>query len=231
MGHYLVVGGSRGIGRDLAERMAAAGHELTVLCRQPEDLPPAWSAHRWDATDADAAPPAVDGPLDGLAYCPGSITLLPFHRTKDQDFLDDFGVNVLGAARALRAYRDALRASGHASVVLFSTVAVGTGMANHGSIAAAKGAVEGLARSLAAEWAPSVRVNAVAPSLTATPLADRLLRNDKMAAAAAARHPLERIGQPGDAAALAAFLLGPDSGWISGQTLAVDGGMGALRRL
>jgi NAD(P)-dependent dehydrogenase (short-subunit alcohol dehydrogenase family) len=123
-----------------------------------------------------------------------------------------------------------LKAADRASVVLFSTVAVGTGMPMHASIAAAKGAVEGLTRSLAAELAPGIRVNAIAPSLTDTPLAAGLLRSERQRAAAAERHPLGRIGQPSDLAATARFLLSEEAGWVTGQVLNVDGGMGALRR-
>jgi NAD(P)-dependent dehydrogenase (short-subunit alcohol dehydrogenase family) len=184
----------------------------------------------WDATAGDFPVDQLPETLEGLVYCPGSIRLQPFSRLRDEDFRVDFEVNLLGAVRVLRAVLPSLKAADRASVVLFSTVAVGTGMPMHASIAAAKGAVEGLTRSLAAELAPGIRVNAIAPSLTDTPLAAGLLRSERQRAAAAERHPLGRIGQPSDLAATARFLLSEEAGWVTGQVLNVDGGMGALRR-
>ncbi|WP_419658064.1 short chain dehydrogenase/reductase [Desulfosarcina variabilis str. Montpellier] len=163
-------------------------------------------------------------------YCPGSIRLRPFHRLKRDDFLADLEINLLGAINAIQACLPGLkRATEPSSIVLFSTVAVETGMPFHASIASAKGAIERLTRSLAAELAPKIRVNAIAPSLTDTNLAKTLLSDDGKRSAAAARHPLKRFGSAADIAAAATFLLEDSSSWISGQILAVDGGMGALR--
>jgi NAD(P)-dependent dehydrogenase (short-subunit alcohol dehydrogenase family) len=184
----------------------------------------------WDATAGDFPMDRLPETLQGLVYCPGSIRLQPFSRLRDEDFRADFELNLLGAVRVLRAALPCLKAADRASVVLFSTVAVTTGMPMHASIAAAKGAVEGLTRSLAAELAPGIRVNAIAPSLTETPLAAGLLRTERQRAAAAERHPLGRIGQPSDLAAAARFLLSDEAGWVTGQVLHVDGGMGGLRR-
>ena len=163
-------------------------------------------------------------------YCPGTIRLQPFDKINDQAYEDDFRVNLVGAVRAIGAALPALKAAEQASVVLFSTVAVTTGMPMHACVGAAKGAVEGLARSLAAEFAPHIRVNAIAPSLTDTPLAGALLRTDRQRRAAADRHPLERIGDVADQAAAARFLLSREARWITGQVLHVDGGLGAVRR-
>jgi NAD(P)-dependent dehydrogenase (short-subunit alcohol dehydrogenase family) len=146
------------------------------------------------------------------------------------DFEEDLDINLKGAVRVLRAAMPALKIAPQASVVLFSTVAVSTGMPMHASVAAAKGAVEGLTRSLAAEYAPRIRFNAIAPSLTDTPLASGMLRTERQREAAAARHPLERIGESVELAALASFLLSEDSGWISGQVLHADGGMSSIRK-
>ncbi|MEM9025142.1 MAG: SDR family oxidoreductase, partial [Bacteroidota bacterium] len=173
--------------------------------------------------------PDLDVPLSGLVYCPGSINLKPFRGLSEEAFLEDWKINVLGAVRCLHHYEAALKASGHASVVLFSTVAVQTGMPFHASVAAAKGAVEGLTRSLAAEWAPTIRVNAIAPSVTDTPLAARLLRNERQMEAARERHPLKRYGAPEDIAGATAFLLSQEARWITGQVMAVDGGLGAIK--
>jgi NAD(P)-dependent dehydrogenase (short-subunit alcohol dehydrogenase family) len=168
--------------------------------------------------------------LDGVAYCPGSINLKPFRSLKSDAFLDDFQINVLGAVKVLQASQKALqKAAEPSSVVLFSTVAVAQGMPYHASVAAAKGAVEGLTKSLAAEWAPSTRVNCIAPSLTDTPMAARLLNSDEKKSAAAARHPLRKIGKAEDIAALASFLLSSQSSWMTGQVIGLDGGLSSLR--
>ena len=162
-------------------------------------------------------------------YAPGSINLKPFRGLKRSDFEHEFAINALGAVDVLQWAQKTLTATPGASVVLFSTVAVTQGMPFHASVAAAKGAVEGLTRSLAAEWAPKVRVNAIAPSLTNTPLAERLLNNEAKQEAAAKRHPLQRVGTPEDIANAALFLLSEQSSWITGQILGVDGGMSALK--
>lgn len=232
MGHFLLIGGTSGIGVELANRLHAAGHQLTVAARNhpgPETLPSGTHFLRWDVTTDDGPEGVLPDHLDGLAYCPGSITLKPFRSLKIADFQQDFEINVLGAVRVLQAARKSLKRSGSASVVLFSTVASGQGMVFHASIAAAKGAVESLTRTLAAEWAPDIRVNCLAPSLTDTPLASALLSTDEKRKASADRHPLRRIGQPADLAAAAEFLLSEQSGWISGQVIGIDGGMSTLR--
>ena len=230
MRRVLIVGASSGIGKALAESLTGQA-QLWTASRSPASEQD--SRHlAWDAADA-AAPFPADGlpdALDGLVYCPGSIRLLPFERINDAAFREDLELNLMGAVRAIRAALPALKAASQASIVLFSTVAVGTGMPMHATVAAAKGAVEGLTRSLAAEFAPKIRVNAIAPSLSDTPLASKLLKTDRQREAAAARHPLERVGRAEDIAAAAHFLLGEGSSWVSGQIFHVDGGMGALRR-
>lgn len=168
--------------------------------------------------------------LHGLVYCPGSIVLKPFQRLSIDDFLADFNLNLLGAVKVVQGCLTRLKKSPTgSSIVLFSTVAVKTGMAFHASVASAKGAVEGLTRALAAEFAPRIRVNAIAPSLTETPLAEKLLSNEDKRRAAAERHPLKRIGSPRDIAQLAVHLLSDNGSWITGQIMHVDGGMGSLR--
>lgn len=228
---YLVVGGGTGIGLALTRRLVDEGSSVTVWSRTAHDeladLPVEHVA-------VDVTQPLdgvrVPDALDGVVYCPGSITLAPFSRLSDDAFLKDYTVNLLGAVRVLRLALPILADRPGSSVVLFSTVAVDTGLTFHASIASAKAAVEGLARSLAAEYAPKrVRVNVVAPSLTDTPLAAQLLSNDKKREASAERHPLGRVGTPADIAAAAHYLLGPDSGWITGQVFHLDGGMSALR--
>ena len=172
------------------------------------------------------------GDLRGCAYAVGSITLKPLRSTKPSDYLNAFTLNAVSAAELLKAATPLMKKSGGGSAVLFSTVAVQSGFANHAVVSAAKGAVEGLSRALAAELAPiSVRVNCVAPSLTGggSAMAAPMLKNEKAAAAIAASHPLGRLGTPEDSAALAAFLLSDEAAWITGQVLGVDGGRSSLR--
>lgn len=228
--HHLLIGGSSGIGLATARSLLAAGDRLTAACRNPAPL-----AHLGiPVLPFDALAPELDSAglpdvLDGLVYFPGSISLKPFHRLTPDDFLADLRVNCLGAVAAIQAALPALKKSGSASVVLFSTVAVAQGMPFHASIAAAKGAVEGLAKSLAAEFAPGIRVNVIAPSLTDTPLAAPLLNSDAKREAAAKRHPLQRVGSAEEVAALVAFLLSDASKSMSGQILRPDGGLSSLR--
>jgi NAD(P)-dependent dehydrogenase (short-subunit alcohol dehydrogenase family) len=226
--NILLIGGNSGIGLATAQLLHASGHSLVAAARHAGPL--AEMGIPVQPFDA-AAPTLNDLPpvLDGLVYFPGSITLKPFHRVTAEDFINDFQTNCLGAAAAIQAALPSLKASPSASIVLFSTIAVAQGMAFHASIAAAKGAVEGLTRSLAAELAPKIRVNAIAPSLTDTPLANTLLNSEPKREAAAKRHPLQQVGRPEDVAKLTAFLLSDDSAFITGQILRPDGGLSSLR--
>lgn len=228
--HYVIVGGNSGIGRSLSEMLLAQGNRVTVLARERKETPLGADFFAFDAT-TDLWPLSAEEPIDGLAYCPGSIVLKPFHRLTQEDILADWNTNTMGAVRSLQMAFPSLKKSSQPAVVLFSTVAVGTGMPFHSSIAMAKGAVEGLTKSLAAEWAPTIRVNAIAPSLTQTPLAEKLTSTPEKIEAGGKRHPLQRIGQAHDLASAAFFLLSSESSWITGQVLAVDGGMSTLRNL
>lgn len=230
---YLVVGGSSGIGLELVRKLRGAGATVLVWSRsKPDELDELGVEHTVVDTTKDLSEQGVSAPeqLQGLAYCPGSINLRPFSRLSDDDFRSEYELNVLGAVRTLRFCLPALTHGDGASVVMFSTVAAQVGMSFHASIASAKGAVEGLGKSLAAELAPkNVRVNMVAPSATDTPLASRVLGNEKKRDASAERHPLRRVGEPADQAAAAFYLLSADSGWMTGQVLRVDGGMTSVR--
>jgi 3-oxoacyl-[acyl-carrier protein] reductase len=226
--NFVIAGGSSGIGKALAERLLLDGNSVTVLSRHANGVPEQAQHRVWDAL-ADNFPDDMPEVIHGCAYLPGSINLRMFRSLKPTDFQHDFDINVLGAVRFLQKMHPGLKAAQTASVLLFSTVAVSQGMPFHASIAAAKGAVEGLTRSLAAEWAPSVRVNAIAPSLVETPMAARLLDTDAKKEASAKRHPLARFGKAEDIADLAAFLLSEQAAWISGQVIGVDGGMSSLR--
>jgi 3-oxoacyl-[acyl-carrier protein] reductase len=226
MKNILVVGASSGIGAALAERLDAGGHRVLSISRENRNGREGY--FRGDVLEPDSLP-AIDEPLHGLVYCPGSIQLRPFKMLKDKDFRKDLEINVLGMVNVLHAYSKQLHEAGNASVVLFSTVAVQTGMPFHASVAAAKGAVEGLARSLAAEWAPGVRVNVIAPSLTDTPLAARLLDTEAKRNSSSERHPLKQVGKPEDVASLAAWLLDDISSFMTGQVLKWDGGISSLK--
>jgi len=230
MAKHIIIGTS-GIGGALARMLVAQGDNLHLISRGEATLATELGAShsQADVLDAEALQHAVlaaGAEVDGLAYCVGSINLKPAHRTADADVLKDFEVNALGALRAIKVALPALKASRRtsASIVLFSTVAVGQGF-----VAMAKGAVEGLTRSLAAEFAPRIRVNAIAPSLTRTPLASFMTSNAATADAIANMHPMQRLGEAEDVAALAAFLLSDTSGWITGQVIGVDGGRSTLR--
>jgi len=230
--NYLVVGGNSGIGLELTRMLYERQQTVYIGSRRVPDLSRFSNVHHipYDASLDDSNLDGLPDTLDGLVYCPGSINLMPLQRLKTVDFLTDFNLNLLGAVRAIKGTLKRLRKSrAGASIVLFSTVAVQTGMPFHASVASAKGAVEGLTRSLAAEFAPRIRVNAIAPSLTDTPLGKDLLSTDAKREAAAERHPLKRVGTPQEIAKMAAFLLLDQGSWISGQIIAMDGGMGALR--
>ncbi len=227
---YLVIGGSKGIGLAIVHQLLENGAHVEVVSRSKGELP----AHErlthvtGDVLDEDFDIDLKDG-IEGMVYCPGSITLKPFRSLKPQDFQKDFDLNVLGAVKSIRSAQRALKKGDHPSIVLFSTVAVQQGMAFHASIATAKSALEGLTRSLAAEFAPKIRVNAVAPSLTDTQLAEKLLSSPDKREASANRHPLRKVGTPEDIANMATFLLSEKSSWMSGQILGVDGGLSRLR--
>lgn len=234
----LIYGAAGGIGAATARLLHARGHALHLVGRKAETLVPLatelQAGHTLgDVTDSHLFARATQDAgevLDGLVYAVGSINLKPLQRLTEADFLRDYSLNALGAALAVQAAAPVLRKSEQgASVVLFSSIAATQGFGFHASIGMAKGAVQGLTLALAAELAPRIRVNAIAPSLTRTPLAAALLSNEQTAANIAALHPLPRLGTPEDVAQLAAFLIGPDSSWMTGQVLGLDGGRSTLR--
>ncbi|HEU4469649.1 MAG TPA: SDR family oxidoreductase [Flavisolibacter sp.] len=231
MSTFFIVGGSSGIGQQLARQLAADGHRViaTYCNRKPVEAIQNIEYHFLDVMQEELDLSFLPGSIDGLAYLPGTIQLKPFQRLSGADFLRDYQLQCLGAVKVLQRSVSALKASGNASVVLYSTVAVQTGFPFHSMISASKGAVEGLARALAAELAPNIRVNCVAPSLVDTPLAAQILSTEEKREASAQRHPLKRVGRTEDIANISAFLLSGKSGWITGQVIHTDGGMSSLK--
>lgn len=232
--NILVVGGSSGIGLELVNMLASMGAQIYNASRTKSEHWPDGLIHiPIDVlANLDLLAEQVPEKLDGLVYAVGSINLKPFSRYSEDDFINDYKLNVTGAVRCIQLAYRSLRNSGSASIVLLSSVAAKTGMPFHASIAAAKGGVESLALSLAAEFASqNIRVNVVAPSLTDTSLAGNLLNTPEKREASAKRHPLGRIGKPEDIASAISFLLSDESGWISGQVLGIDGGMGNLKTM
>lgn len=230
--NILVVGGSSGIGLALVQLLVTKGAKVYVISRtKPSEFLNEVEHLSLDITgNLDSVQLFLPESLHGLVYAVGSINLKPFVRLTADDFLNDYRLNVLGAAQIIQQAAKQLKSSAGSSIVLISTVAAKAGMAYHASISAAKGAVEGLALALAAEFASQkIRVNVVAPSLTDTPLAHNLLNSPEKREASAKRHPLSRIGKPEDISNLISFLLSDESSWITGQVIGIDGGLGNLK--
>ena len=224
--NILLIGGSSGIGLATA-KLLTQNHEVYIASRSSDSLTGLDIHHLpFDVTTDDLSTLDLPAELSGLVYCPGSINLRPFKGLKPEAFESDFQINVMGFVKSLQAVLPKLTTN--SSVVLYSTVAVKVGMPFHASVAASKGALEGLGKSLAAELAPKTRVNVIAPSITNTPLADRFLNNEAKMEKSAQRHPLKRVGEADDIAAMTRYLLSDDSSWMTGQILGLDGGMSTL---
>ena len=230
--NILVIGGSSGIGLDLVQLLSKEGANVYAASRS--------SSASWPASvryqplnvmeNMDALSSFLPDELHGLVYSVGSINLKPFSRISENDLIDDFRLNVVGAARTMQLALKSLKNVNSASAVFISSVAARSGMGFHSSIATSKAALEGLAVSLAAELSVNrIRVNVVSPSLTNTPLSTKFLNTPDKMEASAKRHPLGKYGEPGDISAAIAFLLSEESSWITGQVIAIDGGMGSLR--
>ncbi|MFP5042638.1 SDR family NAD(P)-dependent oxidoreductase [Parasediminibacterium sp. JCM 36343] len=231
MSHYLIIGGSSGIGEQLAVQLSQAGNQVLATYNKNEPKVENLNIqyHHLDVLEETISLDFLPDALVGLVYCPGSINLKPFDRIKPADFEADYKLQVIGAIKIIQAVLPRLKKAEDAAIVLFSTVAVQTGLPFHAQVSASKGAIEGLIKALAAEFAPKIRVNCIAPSLTDTPLAASLLNNEQKKEANALRHPLKRVGTTADIANMAAFLLSEKASWITGQILHVDGGMSSLK--
>lgn len=231
MKHYVIIGGSSGIGAALTEILTVQGDSVFATYNKTENFTqvPGAQYHHLNVLDDELDFDFVPDLVDGIVYCPGSINLKPFKRLKPASFIDDFNLQVVGAVKVIQALSDRMKSSTDPSIVFFSTVAVRMGYNFHTQVATSKGAVEGLSRSLAAEFAPNIRVNCVAPSLTDTPLAAKLLSTEEKKQTNAALHPLKQIGEAENIAEMAAFLLSEKSKWMTGQVLHVDGGMSTVR--
>ena len=228
MKNILLIGGSYGIGLAIAQELQN-GNNIFVASRTNENLSGLNVTYiPFDASTDTLDTSKLPAILDGLVYCPGSINLRPFRGLKPEAFEADLQINFINLVKVIQAVLPNLTAGEQSSIVLFSSVAASMGMPFHTSVAAAKGAIEGFAKALAAEYAPKIRVNVIAPSLTDTPLADKFLNNDTKQQKSAERHPIQRIGKPADSAQMASFLLSDKSSWISGQIFHVDGGMSTL---
>ena len=228
MKNILLIGGSYGIGLAIAKELQFENN-VYIASRSNENLSEVKATHiSFDATTDTIDTSQLPTVIDGLVYCPGSINLRPFKRLKPEAFETDLQINFLSLVKVIQSVLPNLLASEQASIVAFSSVAATMGMPFHTSVAASKGAIEGFAKALAAEYAPKIRVNVIAPSLTDTPLADKFLNNETKQEKSAERNPLKRFGKPEDSAQMATFLLSDKSSWISGQIFHVDGGMSTL---
>jgi NAD(P)-dependent dehydrogenase (short-subunit alcohol dehydrogenase family) len=223
MKKILVIGGSKGIGKAIITKMNTTNQMINISRSVADNV----SEHYSCDVLADELP-EFDS-LDGLVYCPGSINLKPINRLSTADFKDDFDINVLGAVKVIKHYLKALKTGSDPSVVLFSTVAVKMGMPFHASIAVSKAGIEALTRTLGAEFAPHIRFNTIAPTITETQLSEKLLRSDLMKEKMVNRHPMKQYLRPEDVAEMAEFLLSTKSRTISGQIFELDCGITSFK--
>ncbi|MBI33949.1 MAG: oxidoreductase [Flavobacteriales bacterium] len=230
MRNYLIIGGSSGIGKELVKILEKQNANVFAsYCTNPMQSTENINYFKLDVNEDELALNNLPEEIHGIAYCPGAINLKPFTRIKEDEFLSDYKFQVLGAVRIIQKILPNLKKAENSSVLLFSTIAVQSGFNYHTQVAMSKGAIEGLTRSLAAELAPNVRVNAVAPSLTNTGLANRFLNTEEKIKIQSENNPLKKIGDPKDVAEAAAFLLTPNSSWITGQVIHIDGGYSVVK--
>ena len=229
--NIFIVGGSSGIGLSLIKQISSKNN-IYSASRNDNNLNDYNVKHiKYDSVnDLEIDTSILPEKIDGFVYCPGSINLRPFNSLKIESFLEDYKINFLGAIKSLKIILPLMQKSDNSSIVFFSTVAVSTGMPFHSSISSSKGAIEGLTRSLAAEFAPNIRVNSIAPSIVKTNLSEKFLNSDLKIEKASERHPLRRIGKVEEISKLVAYLLSDDSSWVTGQVINIDGGIGSIRK-
>lgn len=227
MKNILVVGGSKGIGREIVNSQLEKGNNCYNFSRTESGINNQnLVEEKIDILSDDL--PNIEN-IDSVIYCPGSINLKPILQLKEEDFVNDFNINVLGAIKTVKTYLNNLKKGDDPSLLFFSTVAVGQGMPFHSSVSVAKAGIEGLTKSLAAELAPSIRVNCIAPTITRTDMAQRILRNEKIEENIANKHPLKKICEAKDISDMADFLISHNAKNITGQIMHVDGGMSTLK--
>ena len=233
---YLIFGATGSIGSSLTDILYNEKKNCHLIARNEEELKKLSEKYNYSFSICDVLQldftkklltELSDTEILGIAYCIGSINLKPLKLTKSSDFISSYVLNLVGVTEIIRNFQDNLKRN-NASVVLFSTVAAKKGFINHSIISSAKSGVEGLTVALAAELAPNIRVNCIAPSLSKSKMAKAVIKNSKMEESIAKMHPLKRIGEGSDAASLSNFLLSKDSSWITGQIIGVDGGRSTI---
>ena len=233
---YLIFGATGSIGSSLAEQLTDSGHEVHLIARNEDELKPLSEKLGCTYSVADVLEEnfiervkadTSDFDVKGVAYCVGSIDLKPLKRVTESDLHNCMKLNLYSAIEVIKGFQEELKKN-HGSIVLFSSVAAQKGFTNHTIIASAKAAIEGLTVTLAAEFAPNIRVNCIAPSLTSSKISQSMLKSPVVAEALAKAHPLKRLGDGKDSAAMAKFLISEESSWVTGQIIGVDGGRSQL---
>ena len=228
MKNILLIGGSTGIGYELSQKLKKDNNLFISTRDQGKFNDPNIKTHELDL-DKEFETDWLPEHLDGFIYLPGTINLRPFKGLKPSVFIEDFNINVMGCIKILQKVLPKIQAAENPSIVMFSTVAVKIGMPFHSSVSSSKGAIEGLTRSLAAEFAPKIRVNAIAPSILDTPLAEKFLNSETKLENSRNRHPMKEIGSPKDISEVVKFLLEDNSKWMTGQIIPFDGGMSSVK--
>ena len=229
MKNYLVIGGSSGIGKEISELLSNENIVFSTSRNEINESNENIRHIKYDVLEDELDPELLPDQIDGFVYCPGTINLRPFRSLKLETFRSDLELNLIGAIKTLQIILNRLQQSPSSSIIFYSTVAVKTGMPFHSSVSSSKSALEGLTKSLAAEFAPKIRVNCIAPSIVNTPLANKFLNTEDKIEKAAARHPLNKIGTAKEIAQLTQYLLDDKSKWITGQIINIDGGISSVK--
>jgi len=229
MKNYLVIGGSSGIGKEISELLSNENIVFSTSRNEINESNENIKHIKYDVLEDELDPELLPDQIDGFVYCPGTINLRPFRSLKLETFRSDLELNLIGAIKTLQIILTRLQQSPSSSIIFYSTVAVKTGMPFHSSVSSSKSALEGLTKSLAAEFAPKIRVNCIAPSIVNTPLANKFLNTEDKIEKAAARHPLNMIGTAKEIAQLTQYLLDEKSKWITGQIINIDGGISSVK--